>query len=130
MNIKNKKIVVLEDDLAMREIVTHKIKSSGFDVKSAEDGAKGYILIEQEKPDLVVMDLMMPDMDGYEVLTRLRAHKDQKISKVPVIVLSNLWSKDDILKARKFNVADYMIKAYFTPEEILGKIEAVLESKN
>lgn len=127
---QNKKILVLEDDAAMREIVTHKLKSAGFDIKSAENGSIGYMLIEQEKPDLVVMDLMMPDMDGYEVLKRLRSHKDEKISKVPVIVLSNLWSKDDILKARQYNVADYMIKAYFTPEEILGKIEAVLEENN
>ena len=122
------KIVIMEDDMAMREIMTHKLTMAGFDVKSAEDGAQGYLLIEQEKPILVVMDLMMPNMDGYEVLKRLRAHTDQKIANTPVIVLSNLWSKDDILKAQKYNVKDFMIKAYFTPDEILGKINEVLEN--
>jgi DNA-binding response OmpR family regulator len=74
------------------------------------------------------MDLMMPNMDGYEVLKRLRAHSDSKIAKTPVIVLSNLWSKEDILKAQQYDVKDYMIKAYFTPDEILAKINAVLEN--
>lgn len=126
--IQNKKIVVMEDDLAMREIMLHKLTKAGFDVKPAEDGSKGYILVEEEKPDLVVMDLMMPNMDGYEVLKRLRAHSDSKIAKTPVIVLSNLWSKEDILKAQQYDVKDYMIKAYFTPDEILAKINAVLEN--
>jgi DNA-binding response OmpR family regulator len=126
----SKKIVVLEDDLAMREIVKHKLSQSGFDVKVAEDGSKGYLLIEQEKPDLVLMDIMMPNMDGYEVLKRLRAHHDKKIAEMPVIVLSNLWSKDDVVKAQKYNVQDYMIKAYFTPDEILAKINAVLDKLN
>jgi DNA-binding response OmpR family regulator len=125
--IQNKKIVVMEDDLAMREIMLHKLTKAGFDVKPAEDGSQGYILVEEEKPDLVVMDLMMPNMDGYEVLKRLRAHPDSKIAKTPVIVLSNLWSKEDILKAQQYDVKDYMIKAYFTPDEILAKINAVLE---
>ncbi len=126
--IQNKKIVVMEDDLAMREIMLHKLTKAGFDVKPAEDGSQGYILVEEEKPDLVVMDLMMPNMDGYEVLKRLRAHPDSKIAKTPVIVLSNLWSKEDILKAQQYDVKDYMIKAYFTPDEILAKINAVLEN--
>jgi DNA-binding response OmpR family regulator len=125
--IQNKKIVIMEDDLAMREIMLHKLTKAGFEVKPAEDGSKGYILVEEEKPDLVVMDLMMPNMDGYEVLKRLRAHSDSKIAKTPVIVLSNLWSKEDILKAQQYDVKDYMIKAYFTPDEILAKINAVLE---
>ncbi len=126
--IQKRKLVLMEDDLAMREIMTHKLTLAGFDVVVAEDGAQGYLLVEQEKPVLVVMDLMMPNMDGFEVLKRLRAHADQKIANTPVIVLSNLWSKDDILKAQSYNVKDYIIKAYFTPDEILGKINAVLES--
>ena len=125
-----KKIVVLEDDLAMREIVNHKLKNSGFAIKMAEDGGKGYLLIEQEKPDLVLMDLMMPDMDGFEVLKRLRAHPDKKLAATPVIVLSNLWSKEDVLKAKQYNVEDYLIKAYFTPDEILAKIKEVLNKNS
>ncbi len=125
---ENKKLVIMEDDLAMREIMAHKLSLAGFDLKVAEDGAQGYLLVEQEKPDLVVMDLMMPNLNGFEVLERLRSHADTKIANTPVIVLSNSWSKEDILKTQSFNVKDYLIKAYFTPDEILAKINAVLEN--
>jgi len=130
MNNALKKIAILEDDLVMREVVAHKLAGAGFVVKSASDGSSGFLLLEQEKPDLIVLDIMMPGMDGNEVLARLRAHPDQKLANTPVIVLSNVWDKQQILKAKEFNVAEYMIKANFTPDEILAKIQEVLERFN
>ena len=130
MNNALKKIAILEDDLVMREVVAHKLAGAGFVVKSASDGSSGYLLLEQEKPDLLVLDIMMPGMDGNEVLARLRAHPDKKLANTPVIVLSNVWDKQQILKAKEFNVAEYMIKANFTPDEILAKIQEVLERFN
>lgn len=129
MTDKNIKIIVVEDDLAMREIVVHKLASKGFDVKEAENGMKGLELIEAEKPDLVLLDLMMPEMDGFGVLETLRKHKDKKVAGTPVIVLSNLWSNEDILKAKSFGVVDFLVKAYFTPEDIFAKINDVLKAK-
>lgn len=117
----------MEDDVVMREVVSHKLTGEGFGVKTAGDGNSGYALIEQEKPDLVILDIMMPGMDGNQVLERLRSHKDKKIADTPVIVLSNIWNKEQILEAKKYNVAEYMIKAYFTPDEILAKIKHVLK---
>ena len=130
MNNALKKIAILEDDLVMREVVAHKLAGAGFVVKSASDGSSGFLLLEQEKPDLLVLDIMMPGMDGNEVLARLRAHPDKKLANTPVIVLSNVWDKQQILKAKEFNVAEYMIKANFTPDEILAKIQEVLERFN
>ena len=124
------KIAVIEDDLVMRELVSHKLGNEDYDVKTANDGTSGFLLIEQEKPSLVVLDIMMPGMDGNEVLKRMRTHSDPKISNIPVIVLSNVWDKEQIVKARKYNVADYLIKANFTPDEILAKIKEVLEANH
>ena len=70
----------------------------------------------------------MPEMDGFQVLESIRKNPDKKIANLPVIVLSNLWSNEDILKTQAYKVDDYMVKAYFTPEEILGKIQAVLKT--
>ena len=128
MTNESKKIVVVEDDLAMREIVVHKLSSKGFHVKEAENGKLGLELIQAEKPDLVLLDLMMPELDGFGVLTALRNLPDKKLANTPVIVLSNLWSNEDILKAKSFGVADFLVKAYFTPEDIFGKIVKILES--
>lgn len=114
----------------MREIVTHKLMTSGFDVKEVGDGKEGTNLIINEKPDLVLLDLMLPEVDGFKVLETVRAHKDPKIASTPVIVLSNLWSNKDILKTKSLKVQAYMVKAYFTTEEILHKVMEVLKNPN
>ncbi len=120
------KILIAEDDIAMREIITHKLGNSGFDVVAAENGKLAFDLIQKHKPALVMLDLMMPEMDGFEVLKAMRDSKDSVLQKMPVIVLSNLWSNEDILKVKAFGVDTYMVKAYFTPDEILGKIKELL----
>jgi CheY-like chemotaxis protein len=121
-----KKILVAEDDPAMREIVSHKLTTHGLTVVAAEDGKKAAELFEQEKPDLVLLDLMMPELDGFGVLRRIRANSDPKLAGTPVIVLSNLWSNKDILSAQALRVQAYMVKAYFTTEEIFNKIQEIL----
>jgi DNA-binding response OmpR family regulator len=120
------KIAVVEDELTMREIMVEKLKSSGFDVVEAEDGLKAVKLIEKETPDLVLLDLMLPDLDGYGVLTKIRTNKTPAIAKMPVIILTNLWSKDEIVKTKKLGVSAYIIKAYMTTEEIVDKVKEIL----
>jgi DNA-binding response OmpR family regulator len=73
---------------------------------------------------------MMPEMDGFQVLESIRGSTDKKIADLPVIVLSNLWSNSDILRVKNLRADDYLVKAYFTPDEILGKILAVLAKYN
>lgn len=119
---KVKKIVVAEDDDAMREIVTHKLINYGLDVKAAKNGVQALELIHSEKPDLVLLDLLMPELDGFGVLEALRKDSDKKIAATKVIVLSNLWSNEDILKAQSFEAKEFLVKAYFTPEEIYKKV--------
>jgi DNA-binding response OmpR family regulator len=120
----------MEDDVAMAEIVTHKLETSGFSVLHAPDGAQGWQMVQKDPPDLVVLDLMMPEMDGFQVLENIRGSQDKKIASLPVIVLSNLWSSTDILKVKDLRADEYMVKAYFTPDEILAKIKTVLAKHN
>ncbi len=127
---KIKKILVIEDDQAMREIINHKLKNEEFEVQTAENGREGAEMVNQFKPDLVLLDLMLPEIDGFGVLKIIRESKDSEISKIPVIVLSNLWSNADILRAKQLEVQAYLVKAYFTPNEILGKIQDVLNNPN
>jgi len=126
METKGKKILMVEDDAAMREIVIHKLQTHGFEVKEAEDGKKGIDILIQEKPDLVLLDLMLPEVDGFKVLETVRTNPDPGIANTPVIILSNLWSNKDILRTKALKVQAYMVKAYFTTEEILDKINEIL----
>ncbi len=123
---KPKKIVIVEDNIAMREIVVHKLSTNGFEVKEAGDGKEGADLIIKEKPDLVLLDLMLPEVDGFQVLEMIRKNPDKAVADTPIIVLSNLWSNKDILKTKALKVQAYLVKAYFTTEEILKKVNDVL----
>lgn len=128
--IEQKKVIVVEDDVAMREIVVHKLSANGFAVQEAEDGQHGIDLITQVKPDVVLLDLMLPEVDGFQVLETIRKNPDQAIANTPIIVLSNLWSNKDILKTKALNVQAYLVKAYFTTEEILKKVNEVITHKD
>ncbi len=125
-----KKVVIVEDNIAMREIVVHKLSTNGFEVKEAGDGKEGINLILSEKPDIVLLDLMLPEVDGFQVLETVRKNEDKKLADTPIIVLSNLWSNKDILKTKALKVQAYLVKAYFTTEEILKKVNDVLANPN
>ena len=119
---------MVEDDVAMREIVVRKLTNNGFLVQQADDGQKAIDLIVQEKPDVVLLDLMLPEVDGFQVLETIRKNPDPQIANTPIIVLSNLWSNKDILKTKSLKVQAYLVKAYFTTEEIMKKVKDVLEN--
>jgi DNA-binding response OmpR family regulator len=129
METTGKKILMVEDDAAMREIVVHKLQTNGFTVVEAEDGKKGIDKAQSEKPDLILLDLMLPEVDGFKVLETIRADKDATFAKTPIIIMSNLWSNKDILRTKSLQVQAYMVKAYFTTEEILKKINEILSNQ-
>jgi DNA-binding response OmpR family regulator len=121
-----KKILVVEDEGAMRDIVAHKLQTHGFLVAQAADGKEGLEVFTKEKPDLVLLDLMLPEVDGFTVLENIRKNPDAKLAETPVVILSNIWNDKDILRVRELKVSDYMIKAYFTTEEILNTVNKIL----
>lgn len=120
-----KKILIIEDDKFLRELITQKLIKEGYEISEAVDGEKGIKKLEGEKPDLVLLDLILPGIDGFEVLDRIK--KDATLSQIPVIILSNLGQKDDVERGLKMGAVDYLIKAHFTPSDIIDKIRAVLK---
>ncbi len=119
-----KKILIIEDDKFLRELIAQKLLKEGYDIIEMVDGEKGLKSVKEDKPDLVLLDLILPGIDGFEVLSEMK--EDLALSQIPVIVLSNLGQKDDIERALKLGAIDYMIKAHFTPAEIIEKIKGVL----
>jgi len=120
-----KKILVIEDDKFLRELISQKLLKEGYDVSEAIDGEKGIESVKSEKPDVVLLDLILPGIDGFEVLARIKS--DPVLNKIPVIILSNLGQKDDIEKGLNMGAADYLIKAHFTPAEIVEKIRMIIK---
>lgn len=120
-----KTILVIEDDKFLRELISRKLIGEGFDVLEAVDGEEGIKKIKEGKPDLVLLDLILPSIDGFEVLTRVR--DDPAVSSIPIIILSNLGQREEVEKGLKLGAIDYLIKAHFTPGEIIEKIKNVLK---
>jgi DNA-binding response OmpR family regulator len=118
------KILLIEDDKFLRELIIQKLGKEGFEVVEAAEGETGVVKIEEEKPDLVLLDLILPGIDGFEVLRRIK--ENQAVSSIPVIILSNLGQRDDVEKGIELGAVDYLIKAHFTPGEIVQKIKATL----
>ena len=123
----DKKILIVEDDKFLRELIAQKVAKEGFTMIQAMDGEEGVKKAKEEKPDLVLLDLILPSMDGFAVLTAIKG--DSTIAATPVIILSNLGQKDDVEKGLKLGAADYLIKAHFTPGEIIEKIRSILGAK-
>ncbi len=120
-----KNILIVEDDKFLRELIVRKLAQEDFKVSEAIDGEEGIKKIKEEKPDLVLLDLILPGIDGFEVLARMK--EEPSLSSIPVIILSNLGQKDDVEKGLKMGAADYLIKAHFTPGEIIEKIKTALK---
>jgi len=120
-----KKILIVEDDKFLRELIARKLAKENFEVAEAVDGEEGIKKAKEEKPDLVLLDLILPGIDGFEVLSKIK--EDEATQKIPVIVLSNLGQKEDVERCMQLGAVNYMIKAHFTPVEIIEKVEAVLK---
>ena len=119
-----KTILIIEDDKFLRELIAQKLTKEGYKMSEAVDGEEGIKKVKEEKPDLVLLDLILPGIDGFEVLSQIKG--DQTTSSIPVIILSNLGQKEDIERGLKLGAVDYLIKAHFTPGEIIEKVKTVL----
>ncbi len=119
------KILIIEDEKILVDVLSKKIENEGYEVISAEDGKEGLDKIEKDVPDLILLDIVMPRMDGYEVLTALH-NKFGKDKMPPVIIISNSGQPVEIEKAKDLGAKDFIIKAQFTPEEVLSKVNKLL----
>ncbi len=119
-----KKILLVEDDNFIIDIYITKLKEVGFSVQSAVNGEDALAKIKQSKPDLVLLDIVLPQVTGFEFLQEIKSMPELK--NVPVIVLSNLGQKKEVEKGLSLGAAKYLIKAHYTPTEVVEEIRAVL----
>lgn len=119
------KIAIIEDDDAIRDLYRLKFELEGFEVKTAQDGQLGLELISVFAPDIVLLDLLMPNMDGVEMLRRLR--KTNGGDKVKVVVLSNIHDATTTNEVYKYSPEEYLIKAILTPQQIYEHIINILQ---
>lgn len=122
--MEKKKILVVEDDNVLRDVLLQKLLKSGYDALGAEDGMVAMEKIAEYKPDLILLDILMPKKDGLEVLEDL--HRDEAMQKIPVIIISNSGQPVEIARARELGARAFLIKAVFEPSEVLEKVERVL----
>jgi len=120
-----KKILFIEDESALQETFGDLLTEEGYQMIKAIDGQSGLRLAKSEKPDLILLDLILPKMNGFEVLEDIR--KDEDIKDTPVIILTNLESAGDVQKAIELGAKDYLVKANYKMKEVLEKIKLAIK---
>jgi len=124
---KKKTILIVEDDKYLSKAYSIKIKNAGFNILLSSNGLDGLSIAKEKKPDLVVLDLLLPRVDGFEFLKRIKA--DEKTKNIPVLAISVLGQKADQERAMALGAEEYFIKTEYKLEEIIEKIREYLEKK-
>jgi DNA-binding response OmpR family regulator len=127
METRKTKILVIEDEKMLAEMYATKFSMEGFEVTKAYDGADGMAKARAVKPDVILLDIIMPRIDGFAVLKELR--HDPKFKDTPIILLTNLGQDDDIKKGKELGADDYFVKSNHTPADVVNKIKAVLAKR-
>jgi DNA-binding response OmpR family regulator len=117
-------VLLVEDDEMLHTMYTQKFTKEGYDVKSAFNGMEGIQIAEEAQPAIILLDIIMPKMDGFVALKKLK--KNDKTKDIPVILLTNLGQEEDIRKGKELGAADYFIKANHTPQEVVDKVKEVI----
>ncbi|OGF25238.1 hypothetical protein A2331_06020 [Candidatus Falkowbacteria bacterium RIFOXYB2_FULL_34_18] len=117
------KIMIVEDYQVLREVISEKFSKEGFAVVAAASGEEALAKLESFIPDVILLDVIMPGLNGFEVLQKIRENSDEKIAKTVIMMLSNLGDEEDVQKAMRLGADDYMIKSNFTISEIIEKIK-------
>ena len=118
------KIAIIEDDAVINQMYRMKFEADGFDVQVADNGKNGVALVETFKPDIILLDLQMPEMNGEEALGIIRAKDWGK--EIPVIILTNLGIEESPKSLRDLNISSYIVKAESTPSQVVTKVKATL----
>ncbi len=122
----NKKTILLvEDDIFVSDIYQTKLGQEGFKVLVAENGMEAVKKLKESIPDLILLDIVMPYMDGMDVLRKLKEKKEWK--DIPVMLLTNLSDKEKVDEGMGLGASDYLIKSHFTPSEVVAKVRSLLK---
>lgn len=120
-------ILVVEDDAFLRSAYTIKLTKADFTVKAATDGEEAMEMLKTYTPDMILLDLVMPRKDGFSTLEDIK--KDSKLSKIPVIVASNLGQQEEIARVKALGADDFIIKSNLSLEDLIGKITKMIKSR-
>lgn len=122
------KIAIIEDDPVINQMYRMKFEATGFDVQVADNGIKGVELIKEFSPDIVLLDLLMPEMSGAEALEKIRSQDWGK--NIPVIILTNLGEEEAPSNIRDLGVSSYIVKANLTPRQVVERVKETLSKNN
>jgi CheY-like chemotaxis protein len=117
-------ILVVEDDKFLRELLVRKLLAEKFVVENAIDAEGAFSILKERKPNIILLDLILPGVSGFDILARIKA--EQATADIPVIILSNLGQKEDVDRAKSLGAQDFMVKANFTLDEIVEKVHSVV----
>ena len=123
-NKNQKNVLLVEDDVFLAGIYKKKFEVEGFKIIVADNGEKGLSEARKKLPDMILLDILLPKMDGFAVLKELK--KDVNTKDIPVILLTNLGQKDDVEKGIEMGAKDYLIKIHFKPSEVVDKVRKIL----
>ncbi|PJE76266.1 response regulator [Candidatus Uhrbacteria bacterium CG10_big_fil_rev_8_21_14_0_10_48_11] len=123
---QGKVVLIVEDDIPIAEMYAAELSLSGFTVEVANDGQAGLLAAVQKKPDIILLDILLPEMDGYDVLKKLKG--DEKTRTIPVLLLSNLSQPEQIDRGKQLSAIDYLVKANHVPADIVERIETFFGS--
>lgn len=126
MSENKKKIMIVEDDIFISDIYQMKFNQEGFEVSLATSGVDALQQLQNVIPDIILLDIMMPEMDGVETLKEIK--KIEKIKDIPIIMLTNISEREKVKECFQYGLNDYLIKSNFTPSEVVEKINLLLEA--
>lgn len=119
-----KKVLVIEDDNSLRELFTVKLATHAWDVMLAADGEEGLIRAKMERPDLIILDIVMPRMSGFELLQRIK--NDPLTRGTPVFILTNLSLDTDFSRGRELGADEYLIKSHLSWDDLIAKMDSLV----
>jgi len=125
MGNKDIKILIVEDDPFISDVYVLKLESENYNVDLAEDGLVALEMIKKKNYDIILLDILMPRLDGFRVLERIKM--SPILSKIPVIILTNLSQKKDIKRGLKLGAVDFIIKTKFTPTEVVDRVKKYIK---
>ncbi len=118
-------ILIIEDEPILQKTLSESLRQEGYEIKSALDGEEGIKMARESNPDLILLDLILPKIDGFEVLEELK--KDENTKAIPVIVLTNMENESDIEKALTLGATAYLVKVNYDLKEVIEKVKEVIK---
>jgi len=125
LDVYMKKVLLVEDDPFLIEVYAAKFKEAGFSLEVVSDGSIVLSKIKELNPDLIILDIVLPNVDGWEILRAIK--NSPQLKNIIVVILSNLSEKEDVEKGIRFGADKYLIKSHYTPSEVVEEIKKILK---